>query len=268
MKKNGLYTGSLLALALLAGSCDRDGLLEVEATEERQLVITPEETGVREEGETRSTMTGSTLTSGFQVGVALTDDGGSTYRGTSYQNVLFTQSSGTLTTSQAVRLGSEEATVYAYGPYSSSVTDITKVSVSRDDYVWGKATGVTKDNMPCKITFQHVNAIVRVYFKTGYSGTGKVTKLSIQGSCMGTSGTLNAKTGTLSASGSGSEMSASPGYSIGDGSTHYTDFTVVPTGSSGAITVYAIVDTKHYKVTTSSMTVKAGYIYTLNISGY
>lgn len=140
------------------------------------------------------------------IGISVTSSTGGDYDGNSYKNILYTATgtgaeqtwSGT-----AITLSMNEGTCYAYYPYNAEVSDITAVPVSTSgqvDYMVATPVTVSALNKSAELGMKHALSAVRFMIKNGsYAGTGKVTAVSVSSASVGTSGSLNVKTGEVTA---------------------------------------------------------------------
>lgn len=108
-----------------------------------------------------------------------------------------------------VRLTNENATVYAYYPYSSLNTDGKAVSLdqgTQQDYMYGTHTtgqvAINKNNPTVNLTMKHAMAMVQFNIcKSNYPWEGRLTKIEIANSDSKTviysEGTLDISTGII-----------------------------------------------------------------------
>lgn len=141
------------------------------------------------------------------IGLVVEAAAGGNYDGISYNNIPYTATrtgnGQKWDTSSSVLLSSTIGKVYAYYPYSSSVTDITKIPVSTEntvDYMYAEpVTGISNNSPVARINMKHALAAIGVKVLKGtYTGSANMTTISIASQGFGDSGTLNAKTGLLS----------------------------------------------------------------------
>lgn len=221
------------------------------------------------------------LTGGHKVGLGVVDATGSGYDGSSFHNVMATAelsgSSLVWGLEPAVKLNATLGTVYAYYPYSASVSDITAVpveSVSQTDYMYGTpVSGVSAASPDADILLNHALAAVRVKIQRGtYAGTGVVSAVSVCGEGIAASALLDATSGTLTGfSGVGAEVSAVCGGGVTvDGGE--TDVIFVPvSGCTDIYEVSLVVDGVSYSCTADACSFEQGSVYvctvTLDTSG-
>ena len=189
-----------LAVAALA-SCNR-----IDTPEMGSNVL---DISVRNGMGTKAVVEGTTLPSGSEIGVFVTDKSGVTYEANMISNAKYSavgeNESQIWNNSDGIMLTETKATVNSYYPYDESVTDITAIPIEatsevQKDWMWGTTvTDLNNANNNAVITMNHALTAVRLNITKGnYTGEGKVTLTSIQ--CRGASSyaTLNAKTGYLS----------------------------------------------------------------------
>lgn len=210
-----------------------------------------------------------------EIGVTLLASNGNSYDGKSYTNIKFaaagTEESQKWTGSNNILLSATAGDVYAYYPYSSSVTDITKIPVeteSQTDYMYATKVSDVYDGDPnADITMNHALAAIRFALKKGtYTGTGTITSVSVKSSAVATGASMNSKDGSLSSfTGSNTEISVTKGISLTT-SEQNADVIVVPTGTSAALTLKVVIDGKNYSVTTDALSLSKGNIYKYTIT--
>ena len=158
------------------------------------------------------------MPSGSEMGLFVTTGnlGGVYDNTTSNNNVKAVLSGSGWTLTPAVYLSANNAAIYAYAPYSTSVTAGTSIPVSvgtgKADYCYGKSTGTINAKSP-SATISMNHALTKVRFKLSktstYTGTGKLTEISVNGSTNNTvcaSGTLDISTGKITATTSSSHL--------------------------------------------------------------
>lgn len=225
---------------------------------------------------TKELVSSTYFPSGSEIGVCVQNTSGGNYDGYNYSNVKFTATGAdanqTWNGASSVMLSMNQGLCYAYYPYNSSVTDITSISVStstQKDYMYAASTTVNANNRTATLTMKHALAAVRFAIKKGtYTGTGAVTKVSVQSSALGTSAKLNAKNGNLtSITGTGSAISVSKSLKLST-TAQNVDVIVVPVGSSADLTLSVTIDGKVYaKVISGAQVLKATCnTYTLTVN--
>lgn len=183
-----------------------------------------------------------------QMGLFITTGSiGNVYDNTSTNNnVKATLSGSGWTLAPAVYLSANNAILYAYTPYSSSVTNGTSIPVAvgtgKADYCYGKSSGTINAKTP-SATIDMNHALTKVRFKLSktatYTGIGKLTEIAINGSTNNTvcaSGTLNVSTGVLTPT-----VSSSHVITQTNASGLYTITTSAPTDASAAALDMALI---------------------------
>ena len=181
-----------------------------------------------------------------------------------------------------IELPSEGTTLYGYYPYSSAVTDVTKISVSSSidgaDFMWATpVTGVSSSNPEVSLSMNHALAFVEITFNiTGYSESAKMTNVTLTGKSFIAEGTLDATNGTITpktAYGSVNEFSEAVSLSQAD-SKIIAKCLLVPTGSDELedMTIACTLDGKNLKASltgSKGVLVKSGTKSTvsLNVKG-
>ena len=212
---------------------------------------------------TKDLITSKYLPTSSEIGVFVTNSSGDNYDGNTYNNILFTaegsDASQIWTGASTIELSMNEGKCYAYYPYSLSASDVTKIPVStanQCDYLYATPVTVDANNKNAVLSMNHALSAVRFMIKKGsYSGTGKVTAVSVQSSALGTSANLNAKTGKLTdVSGTGAEISVSKSLTLNE-ATQDVDVIVVPTEVAADMTLSVTVDGKTYYTVVSGAAV-------------
>ncbi len=226
--------------------------------------------------ESKGVLSSTYLPSESQIGVCVTNTSGGNYDGHSYNNILFTangsDASQIWTPSSAIQLSMNEGSCSAYYPYSSSVNDITKVPVSTSgqlDYLYATPVLVNAENKTATLSMKHALSVVRFAVKKGtYYGSGKLTSVSVKSSALGTTATLNAKTGALSnVAGKNSAISVSKSITL-NSAVQYINVIVIPTESTADLMLSVKIDGVSYsKVISNSLVAKANCnTYTLTVN--
>lgn len=225
---------------------------------------------------TKALVETSYLPSGSQIGLTVLDANGTNYSGVTYQNVAFTASgsdaSQTWSGASAINLFLTEGTLYAYYPYSSSVSNITSVPVNvttGNDYMYGTpVTGLSATSVDASIALNHALAAIRVNTILGdYTGTGAVTSVRIElGTAQYTTATMNGKTGALSSSsGSVTERSQTVSYTMSASGTA-TDFLMLPQSTAFDMDIYVTIDGDDYIYSATGVTLAQGSINTYSLT--
>lgn len=197
MKKNYYYLSAALLAASFFASCE-------EGEPSRQ--ISKSALSIVADVETRSSKTD--FVSGDELGLFLLDVEGNTYdnSGSCSNNraVLATTVWGL---EHEVLLSDKIGKVYAYYPYSNQVNDLHQVSVtssSQTDYLYAVPATVDATSPTATLRMKHALSLVKfIIKKDGYTGTGNVTEITLQG--IGLSGRMDAATGDITVTSSGNE---------------------------------------------------------------
>ena len=254
-----------------ACTSDQEGQLNELTSSQNQLKLNVNTSAITA---SRALIEETYLPDNSEIGVTLLASDGNAYDGKTYSNIKFTAdgtTSQTWTGSSNILLSATPGNVYAYYPYSSSVTDITAVPVetgTQTDYMYAtEVTGVYDAESEVDITMNHALSAIRFALKKGtYTGTGTVTSVSVTSTATATGATMNSKTGVLSSfSGSGNEISVTKGISLTT-SEQNADVIVVPTGTNAALTLKVVIDGKTYSVNTDALTLTKGNIYKYTVT--
>ncbi len=226
-----------------------------------------------------------------QMGIFVTSGNlGSVYDNTSTNNnVKAVLSGGGWTLTPAVYLSANNATLYAYTPYNSSVTNGTSIPVAvgtgKADYCYGKSSGTINAKTP-SATINMNHALTKVRFKLSktatYTGAGKLTEIAVNGSTNNTvcaSGTMNISTGVITSTVSSSHVitqtNASGLYTIttsapSDASAATLDMALIPANfQEKEINVAFTIDSKIFNFSVPAGSWESGKIntYTLSLGG-
>ncbi|MCQ4875664.1 fimbrillin family protein [Butyricimonas paravirosa] len=225
--------------AIFCTSCNKESGEEIISPSKSLLSVTTD----LNEMVSRAAMPANT-----QMGLFVTSGSlGSVYDNTSSNNNVKAVLSGSgWTLTPAVYLSANNATLYAYTPYASSVTSGTSVPVAvgtgKADYCYGKSSGTINAKTP-SATINMNHALTKVRFKLSktatYTGIGKLTEIAINGSTNNTvcaSGTLNVSTGVITAT-----VSSSHVITQTNASGLYTITTSAPTDASAATLDMALI---------------------------
>ena len=273
------YVGAscLFCAALLASSCQDDLPTNGDTDNGQQTLKVKVYNNAFDDNETKAIVTGTTFPANSEIGLTVAESAKTTYDGQTYNNLLYKLSSGSWSSSSKVYLSNTAGTVYAYYPYSSSVTDITAVPIEASgdkDYMYAKTTAtVSNTNPTATLGMAHAMAAVTVKMTKGtYTGAGSVTGLTWQSTSAAKSAKLNAKTGALA-----NITGANEAFDSGLTSTNKTTlaaqsqylFLVVPAGTSGALSFTMNMDGQTYTAQSAAVQLKAGYKYnyTLQMNG-
>ena len=167
-----------------------------------------------------------------------------------------------------MKLSATEGYCYAYYPYSSSASTITSIPVTAGgtDYLYATKVSVNDKSKTASLTMKQAWSAIRFALKKGtYAGTGKVTAVSVTSAALGSSGTLNATTGAVTAANKGTAVSQTTSLTL-NGNAQNVDVVMVPSGSAGTITLSVTIDGKAYSTTVNSTTIAQGSCYTYTIT--
>lgn len=222
--------------------------------------------------QTKGLMTGTTFSDGSEIGIALCEENGKPYDNLPYSNVRFcaegTGSSQQWTPETDVMLSTTKASLYAYYPYSSDITDIASIRIKADSDTqtdWMYAVPVTEMNNrsnKASVNMRHALSAVRLSLKRGsYTGTGNVTAVSMHGNNMATGGRLDAKTGKISSiTGTGTAISPQISPIVLTSAFQDIDIIAVPTGSAASAEMKIVIDGTEFILETSSFNLEQGKI--------
>ena len=266
MKKHIIF----LALVITAfSSCDKNDL---SMTRGNVLGIT-----VKNCIGTKGIIEETTLPSGSEIGLFVTDQTGVTYDGNTIANVKFTATGeGDAQKWNAVSdvlLSATVASVGSYYPYDESVYDITAIPIEatsevQKDWMWGiPVSGLDKENKTASITMNHALAVVRFnIIKGNFAGVGNVDYVSVKSNAGATSAVMNATTGALTGiKGAGYIFESTDEFTLSEGGTK-VDFIVVPTGTEAPLDICVLVNGTEMAATTADVTLEAGKIYEYEVS--
>lgn len=158
---------------------------------------------------------GATFPDGSSLGLFLTKEDGSSAYDTDYSNIEYVSSNSgqTWTATTPILLTGTKANVYAYYPYNDNdaYKNITAIPIDvseNKDVMWAThAENVYNASPSATLPMNHALSVIRLSLSNGdYSGAGSIESIKIQGDCMAKTGTLNAKTGDLTATDGGTEI--------------------------------------------------------------
>ena len=220
----------------------------------------------------RSIISGNVLAKGTEIGITLTENDGSIYNGLPYSNVRFTAhaSSGKQIWSPDidVMLSSDIATLYAYYPYNSDVTEISSIPVkasseTQTDYMYAEPVeDLNNKNAKASVVLKHALSAVKISVSRGtFTGTGEITSLSVSGPNIATQAILDARSGSLSSiKGTGTEITIPTNITVPARDAAAMDIIVIPTREKSAIEIKATIDGKEYTVQTEAVMLEQGKI--------
>lgn len=263
MKKR-IFFAALLSMSLSA--CNT-GLLD-QPEEVSRLKVK-----IRNNVQTKGLIEGNTLADGSEVGVTVLKTDNSDYDGIDgFKNVKFIASSDggsqKWTPTKDILLSATKGTLYAYYPYSTSVTDISAVPVSatsenQTDYMYGTpVSNLNNKNATAEVTLEHALAAVRLNISKGsFSGAGKITAVSVSGEAIATGANLDTMTGELSDfTGKGTAISPVFESFTVSATPEVKDFIVIPTGETKPFTISIKVDGVTIEANTPAIDLREGVI--------
>ena len=226
----------------------------------------------------RGVIESASFPSASELGITLLNGNGTAYDGKSYANIKATAAgtgnTQTWSLASKVLLSGTSGTLYAYYPYSSSVTDVADVPVSasssnQTDYMYATpVTGLHDGNPKASVTMKHALAAVRISLVKGsYTGAGLVTAVSVKGDGMATNASLNAKTGGLSScTGMGTNIKVDKSMTL-SATAQQADILFVPVSTVTASPVFTVtIDGKDYSVTGSAVKFEQNNIYSYTLT--
>ena len=221
----------------------------------------------------RAIIEGKTLPNGSQMGVSVIDKTGTGYQNQNYNNILYTatvaDSKQKWNTTANITLSGEEATLYAYYPYTPEA-DITAIPINMseaDQKDWMYATPVTglSDNKAtAEVNLNHALTNLRLtFYKDNYSGSGEVSEFTIQSTGLAVGGTLNAKTGEITLPATPvNNITRTATFTLTDkASATPIDVMLIPTGIEAPLTVNVTVDGHTYSASTAAFTMQKAKAY-------
>ena len=257
-----------LAVAALA-SCNR-----IDTPEMGNNVL---DISVRNGATTRTVIEGTTLPSGSEIGLCVTDNTGVTYDGSNFKNVKYTATgegeSQKWNAASDVLLSATVASVGSYYPYDESVYDITAIPIEvtsdvQKDWMWGTpVSGLDNKNTSATIIMNHALAAVRLnIIKGSFAGTGNIDYVSIKSSGAASSAVMDATTGTLTnITDAGYSFESTDEFTLIEGGTN-VDFIVVPAGTEAPLDICVLVNGAEMVATTTGVTLEAGKIYEYTVT--
>ena len=268
-----IYIKPMLAAAILsAAACSPiDDPCKGPDTRQGELSIS-----VSMEESTRAMITDSMLPDGSEMGIALFDSEGNIYMGKRYEHIYCVAENspdGQIWTIQNhVLLGSTEATLYAYYPYSSysyNMRDIYVQANSNEQYDFmygGPYTGLTADNRHASIHLRHALGAVRVCTRRGtYDGVGKISSLGVGGDATASSGKFDVTQGKFSSLSVGSTIYPTSTFQLSE-EPNEQDILLIPTGVPGSLTIKMTVDNVFLETKVPDFLLEAGKISQVNVS--
>ena len=221
-------------------------------------------------------VTGAALPANSSIGITLIKTGAldGKYDNNTYNNVEYHSNDGAAwgIVTGSVMLSATEGTVYGYYPYSATASDVTAVPISATDskdYMYANPkTGVKNANASVDLVMNHALSVVKFTINkastNGYTGAGNISSVKLEGATLGSSGTMDITTGTVSAT--AGELTYSTALALNG--TNTGELFAVPTGTESGIKFSVSMDGQTYTATTGNVTLVQGqrYTYTLNMS--
>ena len=219
-------------------------------------------------------VTETALPENSSIGITLVKTGSpdGKYDNQTYNNVEYHSADGAAwrIVSGNVLLSATEGTVYGYYPYSVAATNIKEVPISATDgkdYMYAEpVAGIKNSNASVDLVMNHALSVVKFTIKkattNGYTGTGSISSVKLEGATLASSGTMDITTGTVAAT--AGELTYGTTMSLGGSG----ELFAVPTGSESGIKFSVSMDGQTYTATTTPVTIEKGkqYAYTLNMS--
>lgn len=205
--KNFLFSAAVAACVVTVSSCSNDNVLTPEINQGDKPTLLDVSTNIEVTSRSQTGKPVNSFISGDEIGLFVSSGSvNSPYNSiASNKNVKSTFTT-VWTQATPVYLSSAKATIYAYYPYSASVTDGTAVDIdhtSQTDYMYATAVSNINNRQPrAAITMNHALSLVQFDFKKeNYTGAGSLTAITIANKSGGTSlvstGKLNLATGQI-----------------------------------------------------------------------
>lgn len=256
MKFNQCILGVALMAVALTG-CSNEEQLTLSGTSEARtpLAISVTNSGLTKVG---GVVSGSQFGNDVSLGLFLTKEDGSSPYDEPYNNIEYVSSNSgqTWTASTPILLTGTKAKVYAYYPYSSSVTNIEAIPIDvtqNQDVMWATPySGAYNASPTATLPMNHALSVIRFSLSKGdYSGAGNITSITIKGDCMAKTGSLNAKTGAVTPTDAGAEIDLGVTKTVTTAA-QTVEQLVIPTTASGNISVTIQMDDKTFEATSSA----------------
>lgn len=261
-----ITAGLCILWVLLVASCQNEIVSPQKGDSRSDLVIQ-----VGQLGSTKAMISGEYLPNAAQLGltVVATADG-SSYDNCDHTNVLATASGSggsqvwTIDPSHPIRLSQTSGTAYAYYPYNDAYTDMTDIPISAtddQDYMYAEpCAGLSNATPVATLHMHHALAQIEVSIVLGtYTGTGAISLVSVQGTTVGKTGSMNIIQGTVTTSDANTALTDNTVYTLGSNST--STFVAIPAGSTSPLRFEVTLDGVKYAATSADIEVEAGYIY-------
>lgn len=224
------------------------------------------------EAETKTPFTGTSFPDGASLGVFL-DGGDGSYDGISYNNIRYHKEGGKgFMLESDILLSGTTGTLYAYYPYSESVTDPSCIPVdisSQTDLMYASpVTGLNSSNPYAAIRMRHALCCLRLVFSKGsYRGEGRVTRISVRSEGLARTGIMDARTGGfISKEGTGSNYTVNVSFTLSDTEAFTQDLLLIPTGVSAPISISCVIDGRVFSTETIETALTAGSVSSYAIS--
>ena len=266
------YIKTMLAAAVMSAAACSPMDIPSETSEGREGELT---ISVFTEEPTRGMITDSMLPDGSTMGIGLFDSDGNVYMGKNYKNIYCsaenTQDGQIWNIQNDVYLGDQEATLYAYYPYTQYSSDIRDISVDlssykQDDFMYGGPyTGLTAENRHANIHLKHALGAVRVCTRRGnYGGPGEVRSLGVGGSATKTRGQFDVMQGRFTSFTLGGTIYPTSTFQLSE-EPNVQDVLLIPTGEPGELEITMTVDNSILKTTIPDFLLEPGKISQVNV---
>ena len=260
MKNLNCFIYGLIVYSVFFGlsGCSNEEQLSLDGTADATtlLNISVSNAGLTKVG---GVVSGSQFDDGASLGLFLTKEDGSAYD-TPYNNIQYTSSTSggnqVWTASTPILLTGTKANVYAYYPYDANYNDITAIPIDvtqNKDLMWADyASNINNANPTATLPMNHALSVIRFSLTKGdYSGAGNITSIKIKGAGMAKTGSLNAKTGSVTPTDAGTEIDLGATATLSSTPTNVEQL-VIPTAASGNISVTIQMDDMTFEATSSA----------------
>lgn len=224
------------------------------------------------EAETKTPFTGTSFPDGASLGVFL-DEGDGSYDGISYNNIRYHKEGGKgFMLESDILLSGTTGTLYAYYPYSESVTDPACIPVdisSQTDVMYASpVTGLNSANANATIQMKHALCCLKLVFSKGsYGGEGLVTHISVSSDALAVTGMMDARTGGVTPQAeSGNTYAVNTSFTLSGTEQFTQDIMLIPTGVSAPIKISCVIDGRVFSTYTTEAELKAGSVSSYAIS--
>lgn len=275
MKKNLVFLTASVAGMLALNACSSDNMEEKGQSQNVQLEVTTDIA-------TRSVITGTTFSSGDEIGVYALNASGSAYS-TGSMNMRAKYDTKWTFPNGSIFLKTEPATVYAYYPYAASNSTTTvPVDISynsttgQTDCLYGAGTATVNSDAPTShIKFNH--ALSRLTFNiildkesTGTNQLTNVTLKNVSGdTAVAVKGNMNIITGKIKRTTDTYAIIEQPlDSALNTTKSIPVDMLVMPVTVKGDMNVALTIDGKIYTIKLPDTDLKAGnqYSYPVTVS--